>query len=254
MASPQLEDGHTQIANELMDAFCRCFPGGSVAQTLLAILRQTYGWHKKEDTISISQLSKMTTLSRRAVIYAIQNLEAMRMITVKRLRGRGNKNLINTIALQKNYELWMVQRISPQYQKQLQKQCEKYKRQVVQRIGGSAKNANKVVQRIENHEEQKSEFFAPTKDTNIQKKLYKRKYGQFQNVLLTDDEYSKLQIRFGERIADLIEELSLGIESKGYKYKSHYAAILSWQRRASGQVSHSRQIPKTYTPQRDYGD
>ena len=29
----------------------------------------------------------------------------------------------------------------------------------------------------------------------------------------------------------MIEEVDTGIESKGYKYKSHYATILSWARR-----------------------
>ena len=255
MADPQLENGHTRIANELMEAFCLSFPGGSMAQILLAVLRQTYGWQKKEDSISISQLCEMTALSRRTVIYAVQNLEAMRMIIIKRQRGRGNKNLINTIALQKNYDLWVVQRKSPQWQKQLQKKREKYQQGVVQRKGGSAENDTKVVQRNSNHEGQKGEISAPTKETNIQKKLYKRKHGQFQNVLLTDDEYQKLKDKFNHRTDEIIEGLSLGIESKGYKYQSHYAAILNWQRRAGEKTGHqSRELPKEYTPQRDYGD
>ena len=59
----------------------------------------------------------------------------------------------------------------------------------------------------------------------------KTKYGQFENVLLTDDEHGKLVARFGaEGILERIERLSEGIESKGYKYKSHYATILTWDR------------------------
>jgi hypothetical protein len=66
------------------------------------------------------------------------------------------------------------------------------------------------------------------KDTK-QKKLYKR-YGEFNNVLLTDEEYGKLKTKFGDTFMLNIEELSAGMESKGYKYKSHYAAILTWAR------------------------
>jgi len=56
-------------------------------------------------------------------------------------------------------------------------------------------------------------------------------YGQFKNVLLTDDEKSKLVIKFGESgLNERIENMSCAIESKGYKYKSHYAAILNWDR------------------------
>jgi hypothetical protein len=51
-------------------------------------------------------------------------------------------------------------------------------------------------------------------------------------VLLSDEEYQKLIERFGELLAnDKIEELSLGIKSKGYKFKDHYATILTWDRK-----------------------
>ena len=57
-------------------------------------------------------------------------------------------------------------------------------------------------------------------------------YGEFNNVLLTDEEYIKLKERFGLKVTkELIANLSAGIESKGYKYRSHYAAILNWHRR-----------------------
>lgn len=59
-----------------------------------------------------------------------------------------------------------------------------------------------------------------------------KSYGKFENVFLSDTEYKKLIDTLGDaRAKELIEDLSVGIESKGYKYKSHYAAILSWERR-----------------------
>ena len=58
----------------------------------------------------------------------------------------------------------------------------------------------------------------------------KKKFGQFQNVLLTDEEYKKLQEKFPDA-DERIEALSIGIDSKGYKYKNHYSTILSWARR-----------------------
>lgn len=75
MANPQLENGFTQVAHDLVEAFTRYSPGYSQAQVLFAILRQTFGWHKKVDSISISQLSTMTSLSPRQVMRALQNLE-----------------------------------------------------------------------------------------------------------------------------------------------------------------------------------
>ena len=58
----------------------------------------------------------------------------------------------------------------------------------------------------------------------------KHKYGEHQNVLLTDEEYAKLQEKFPHDYTERIETLSEGIARKGYKYKSHYLAILSWAR------------------------
>lgn len=68
------------------------------------------------------------------------------------------------------------------------------------------------------------------KDNN--KDIDNYKYGEFENVKLTEEEYNKLVEKLGENNTKLmIEELSTGIASKGYKYKSHYATILSWSRR-----------------------
>ena len=54
----------------------------------------------------------------------------------------------------------------------------------------------------------------------------KHKYGEFKNVLLTDDEYNKIAAM--ENGARAIEYLSGYIKMKGYKAKSHYLAMLKW--------------------------
>ena len=59
----------------------------------------------------------------------------------------------------------------------------------------------------------------------------KHKYGEFKNVLLTDEEYAKLQAKFPHDYSERIENLSEGIARKGYKYKSHYLAILNWAKK-----------------------
>jgi len=58
--------------------------------------------------------------------------------------------------------------------------------------------------------------------------INKKTYGVRENVLLTDEEHQKV-IEAG--LTDLIDELSLYIDSKGAKYKSHYSTILAWARR-----------------------
>ena len=60
----------------------------------------------------------------------------------------------------------------------------------------------------------------------------KRPHGEFGNVLLTDEEFSKLCSKCQDADA-LITELDQYIESQGKtkKYKSHYATLLNWSRR-----------------------
>lgn len=56
----------------------------------------------------------------------------------------------------------------------------------------------------------------------------KHKYGTHKNVLLTDEEYLKLQERFPTDYDEKINTLSEGLALKGYKYKSHYLAVIKW--------------------------
>ena len=53
----------------------------------------------------------------------------------------------------------------------------------------------------------------------------KIKYGEFNNVKLADDEYSKLKELYANKLDDAINILSSYLASKGDKYKSHYAVL-----------------------------
>ena len=55
----------------------------------------------------------------------------------------------------------------------------------------------------------------------------KHKHGEYQNVLLTDEEYNKLHQDY-PNANELITYLDEYIEMKGYKAKSHYLAIRKW--------------------------
>lgn len=57
----------------------------------------------------------------------------------------------------------------------------------------------------------------------------KHKYGEYKHILLTDDEYQKLNDKYGvEETQEAITYLDEYIEMKGAKYKSHYLAIIKW--------------------------
>jgi len=57
----------------------------------------------------------------------------------------------------------------------------------------------------------------------------KNKYGEYNHVLLTQNEYEKLIKDFGEKnILKAIEILDEAIEMKGYKYKNHNLVLRKW--------------------------
>lgn len=62
------------------------------------------------------------------------------------------------------------------------------------------------------------------------KKAPKHKYGEYNNVLLTDDELDKLKAEYPDW-EERIERLSSYVASTGKSYKSHYATIRNWARK-----------------------
>lgn len=77
---------------------------------------------------------------------------------------------------------------------------------------------------------------APPVSSNKSKKAKpkKHKYGEFENVLLTDEEIEKLKAEYQDW-QQKIDNLSLYIGSTGKSYKSHYLTILKWARKDADQ-------------------
>lgn len=62
----------------------------------------------------------------------------------------------------------------------------------------------------------------------------KHKYGLYKHILLTDEEHKKLLDKYGSlNLEKIIDFFDKKIEMKGYKYKSHYLAILDWAAEAA---------------------
>ena len=76
----------------------------------------------------------------------------------------------------------------------------------------------------ESIEEERIEEAAPPKPS-------RHKYGMYKNVLLSDEEYEKLQVEFPHDYTERIERLSEYIASTGKKYKNHLATIRAWARK-----------------------
>ena len=80
-----------------------------------------------------------------------------------------------------------------------------------------------------------------TKETNNEGKKERHRYGQYQNVLLTDEEHEKLLAEFPSDYDLRIDRLSEYMASTGKSYKNHLITIRSWARRESpGKQSYNR--------------
>lgn len=106
MASPQIEDGHVDIANEIVEKLARFQLSGTEYRVLWAIWRKTWGWHKKEDRIALSQFVKMTELKRRSVRRALESLVKKNIIVKNFNRVKKAPNSINYLRFNKDYETW----------------------------------------------------------------------------------------------------------------------------------------------------
>ncbi|MCK5027702.1 MAG: MarR family transcriptional regulator [Candidatus Pacebacteria bacterium] len=111
----------------------------------------------------------------------------------------------------------------------------------VKKTNAGVKKTNASVSKL-------NSLYYSNKDSNIykgdtppekpkKKKPEKLIYGEFQKVKLTAEEFLKLVDRMGEQNTKiLIDELDAYIASKGKRYSSHYATILTWARRKTQEM------------------
>ena len=81
---PQLEDGYTRIATELLEALISYRIAGEQMQCLLFIIRKTYGFGKKRDNIALSQFVDATGMKKSSICRALSGLEEKKIIVIKK--------------------------------------------------------------------------------------------------------------------------------------------------------------------------
>ncbi|HKS76809.1 MAG TPA: replication protein [Terriglobales bacterium] len=99
--SPQLENGYTRLANELLDAIL-AFPfSARQLKVVMTIIRKTYGYNKKRDDISASQIGAACGLARNHVTTILGELAAINVIR----KESGQFGLI--LELNKRFSEWI---------------------------------------------------------------------------------------------------------------------------------------------------
>ena len=96
MANPQKENGHTRLANEILEAMMTDEEYNISARIIYWIFRNTYGWNRKSTNFSWAKIAREIGARREHVSRA-----GLRLIEKKRIFVDGEK-----IGFQKNHEKW----------------------------------------------------------------------------------------------------------------------------------------------------
>jgi phage replication O-like protein O len=106
VANPQSEDGHTRIANTLLEAILKhAWTGHQELKVVFYVARETYGWSRTKAQISYGMITRATGIHRRNAIRICASLQARGILM---MQGTGDR-YAHIMGIQKNYELWDVQ-------------------------------------------------------------------------------------------------------------------------------------------------
>jgi len=198
MASPQVENGYTRIADEIMDALISYRLPGEQMQCLLFIIRKTYGFNRIWDSISISQFVKATGIKRSNVCRALNELFTKKLVLKK------ETTYITSYCFNKRYKKWKV----------------------VSKKRLSLKSDSNVVSK------KRHTIDIPTIDNKAMFK-FEKKVPLPKNIFLTD----RMKIYVKEKgcensghAEDLFEGFCVHHRQKGNKFNDWYAAFQTWVR------------------------
>lgn len=96
MASPQIENGHTRIANELLEKLCQTSMSANQWRIILYVLRFTYGWQRTKHDFTYQTIADFIGIGKSSVFCAIKALEKRNIVIMQK----------NNIGPQKDYEKW----------------------------------------------------------------------------------------------------------------------------------------------------
>jgi len=101
----QIENGNfTRIVNPLIEKLIQMPFKGCELAIVMFIIRKTYGFHKLEDEISITQFEKGLKRGRPTIVKALKNLQLVKILILVK-RGT-SKNSSNTWRINKYYNKW----------------------------------------------------------------------------------------------------------------------------------------------------
>lgn len=105
MASAQIENGYTTIANEILDHLYKQPLNGTELKVVMCILRYTFGFRRKSHKLSASFIAKWGSCDVSSVKRALKHLRAMKIVICINDEKRG---VTAELKLNKDYEQWKL--------------------------------------------------------------------------------------------------------------------------------------------------
>lgn len=103
MANPQLEDGYTRVANEILEAMAKVKLSPTQYRILFIVWRYTYGFSRKSHHLSLSFLAEATGCDRRSL-----QRDLKRLIDWNILVEYASKKQSRKIGFNKRFSQWTV--------------------------------------------------------------------------------------------------------------------------------------------------
>ena len=198
MANPQLENGYTKIANELLEALCQLNISGREMRILFYILRRTYGFNCKSALISLSEISAATGIKKNHVQENLKRLLVRNVISIQANHGIKPQE----ICVVKDYEKWIYISVDnctklpfpntgtvPEYRNST---VPEYRNSTVPEYG------NSTVPEYGNY------TYKENKENIKERKKEKSSahFGEKNRAFVNDDNYKKLQKEYGAATVD----------------------------------------------------
>lgn len=195
--NPQVEDGYTRIANELLDAMLAHPFSKRELKILMAVIRKTYGYNKKRDDLPLSQLAKMTGLDRSHISRSVADLATAGVLRV--CVGKYGQS----IELNKKYSQWVAKTA-----------------RVAKTATDCCQNSNSTVAKTATSKDNSKRQYSKDKSTP-------RKTPLPQDFEISDRVRQWAQKNGYTNLHDHLEAFKLKAEAKGYKYVNWDSAFMT---------------------------
>ena len=217
MAELQIKSGFTRIPNELLESLCALGVSGNEMRIMLWIIRKTYGFNRTSAELPLSEIAKAVGMRTNHVSESLKKLEEMglinrrnsqgvqpQVISVEADTGSQKQEFPKTVTVPENGNTEVPENGNPDVPEN--------------------RNANVPENGNDTYKEIKERY------KEMRRKTVPR--GEYGNVRLTDEEFTKLSDDYGESVAkDYINRVDRWVQSTGRSFSDYDATIRLWLQR-----------------------